>query len=149
MLVVLEPWSEAHISNMKLSPSINSAFTLVEIMIVVSMVGLLATIGVPNYLRAATTSRRSECISNLRQLDSAVQQFILENKRAANSAVSLEDCTPYIRNSMLCPTGGKTIADSYSVTDGQTVPACIAIGGGAASGHLMVRKSVCRIYGSP
>ncbi len=122
---------------MKLSPANTSAFTLVEIMIVLSIVGLLATIGLPNYLRAATTSRRSECISNLRQLDSAVQQFILESKRAARSTVTLDDCTPYLRGNLLCPTGGKSVCDSYSVTDGQTVPACIAIGGGAARGHLM------------
>jgi prepilin-type N-terminal cleavage/methylation domain-containing protein len=122
---------------MKLRTSKSSAYTLVEIMIAVSLIGLLATIGLPNYLRAASISKKNQCISNLRQLDSAMQQFVLENKRAASSQVTLEDCTPYLKNSVLCPAGGTTIADSYSVTDGQSVPTCIATGGGAANGHVM------------
>ncbi len=113
------------------------SFTLVEIMIVVSLIGLLAALCLPNYVRAVAISKRNECINNLRQLDSAVQQWVLENKRAANSPVTLDDCTPYLKNTVSCPAGGTTISDSYSVKDGQTVPKCISSGGGAANGHFM------------
>lgn len=122
--------------NMKLITSKHFGFTLVELMVVVSLVGLLATICLPSFLRSVAVSKRNECINNLRQLDSAVQQFVLENKRAASSPVTIDDCVPYMKNTVTCPAGGTTVHDSYSVTDGQTVPQCISTGGGAANGHL-------------
>ena len=50
-------------------------FTLVEIMIVVAIIGLLAAIAIPNFMKSRATSQANACINNLRQLDTAVQQF--------------------------------------------------------------------------
>src|SRR3974390_3870729 len=101
-----------------------AGFTLVEIMIVVAIIGLLAAIAIPNFVKARTTAQKNACINNLRQLDGAVQQFALENKKAAVSPVALSDCTPYLKNSVICPAGGITVGNSYSVTDCQTAPTC-------------------------
>ncbi len=114
-----------------------AGFTLVEIMIVVAIIGLLAAIAIPNFVKARTTSQTNACINNLRQLDGAVQQFALENKKAATASVQLSDCTPYLKNSVVCPAGGTTIDDSYQTTDCQTAPTCIAPGGGSANGHIL------------
>ena len=54
-----------------------AAFTLVEIMIVVAIIGLLAAIAIPNFVRARTTSQQNACINNLRQIDGAIQQLSL------------------------------------------------------------------------
>jgi prepilin-type N-terminal cleavage/methylation domain-containing protein len=115
----------------------NKGFTLVEIMIVVAIIGLLAAIAIPNFVKARTTAQKNACINNLRQLDGAIQQYALENKKAASDAVALSDCTPYLKNSVVCPAGGTTINDSYQVTDCSTQPTCISPGGGAAGQHIL------------
>jgi prepilin-type N-terminal cleavage/methylation domain-containing protein len=74
------------------------AFTLVEIMIVLAILGLLVAIVVPNYVRARANAQASACINNLHKLDDAVSQFALErNKKTGDSVNYPDDLTPYIR----------------------------------------------------
>ena len=42
---------------MKINNSRNAGFTLVEIMIVVAIIGLLAAIAIPNFVKARNTSQ--------------------------------------------------------------------------------------------
>ncbi|MCX6924537.1 MAG: type II secretion system protein, partial [Verrucomicrobia bacterium] len=91
-------------------------FTLVEIMIVVAIIGLLASIAVPNFVKARTTAQMNACISNLRQIDGAIQQWALDTKQDDTAAVTAANVLPYLKNAVVCPSGGKTFADSYSLT---------------------------------
>lgn len=109
---------------MKLRNSRNAGFTLVEIMIVVAIIGLLAAIAIPNFVRARTTSQQNACINNLRQVDGAIQQWALEQKKDPTATVVETDVTPYLKNSVVCPSGGSTFADSYTISTVAVRPTC-------------------------
>ena len=101
-----------------------AGFTLVEIMIVVAIIGLLAAIAIPNFIKARTTSQKSACINNLRQVDGAIQQWALENKKDPAAAVKFTDISSYLKSAVICPAGGTTFGDSYTIVDVQTKPVC-------------------------
>lgn len=82
-------------------------FTLVEIMIVVLIIGILLAIAVPNFVRARETSRTRTCIANLRQIDSAKEQYAMEARLAAGAAVTNANLVPdYMKRYPACPSGG-------------------------------------------
>ena len=121
---------------MKIFRSKNKAgFTLVEIMIVVLIIGILLAIAIPNFVSARESSRAKACIANLKQIDSATQQYCMDkkldatayalaaNKPTLNTAATTGlvsaagAVSGYLRTTPSCPSSGAynvapTISDS-------------------------------------
>ena len=72
-------------------------FTLVEIMIVVAIIALLAAIAVPNFLRARKRSQATRCLEDLRIIDSANDQYAIENNKSTGDAVAWTDIQNYLK----------------------------------------------------
>ena len=93
---------------MRIKTNRKSGFTLVEIMIVVAIIGLLAAIAIPNFVKARATAQRIACINNLRQIDGAKEQHALEARLTAGAAPADADINAYLKGQTtpLCPGGG-------------------------------------------
>ncbi len=101
-------------------PKKATGFTLVEIMIVVLIIGILLAIAIPNFVAARESSRAKACIGNLKQIDSATQQYCMDQKQSATNytkptldstaVTGLVGASGYIRAVPTCPSSG-----TYSV----------------------------------
>lgn len=92
--------------------TMKQGFTLVEIMIVVAIIGLLAAIAIPSFMKARTQSQTNACINNLRMIEAGKEQWALATKKAQDYAIATADeaeVLAYVKNpssATNCPAGG-------------------------------------------
>jgi prepilin-type N-terminal cleavage/methylation domain-containing protein len=115
---------------MKRTTAKKQGFTLVEIMIVVAIIGLLAAIAIPNFVKARTTSQQNACINNLRLIDASKQQWALEQRKQSTDTPVGSDLQPYLgrgSNGELpsCPVDPQSgFTTSYTPNNVGTPPVC-------------------------
>ncbi len=104
-------------------------FTLVEIMIVVAIIGLLAAIAIPNFVKARQKAQESACIANLRQIEGATQVWAVDLGKGDTDAVAMTDLVPtYIKATPYCPTDSVT-KTGYVLVNASTRPTCPNVAG--------------------
>jgi prepilin-type N-terminal cleavage/methylation domain-containing protein len=118
---------------MQIKANCRSAFTLVEIMVVVAIIGLLASIALPSWYRSRENAQYNSIGNNLRLLEGAKAQWALENKKTASETVTTVELTGYLKNNIMPQTvvgeiyvastvGSLVTADTTAVLIGKTGP---------------------------
>jgi len=100
-------------------------FTLVEIMIVVSIIALLAMIAMPSALRSRAVAARQTCINNLRKIDGAKAQWAMECRKSSADVPSDTDLfgvARYMRTKPTCPSHGSYQLESVGQPPDCTEP---------------------------
>ena len=99
-------------------------FTLVEIMIVVAIIALLATIAVPGFLRARKRSQATRILNDMRLIDAAVDQYAIETNKSTGATVGVTDWTNYLKKgSIIYNTGADIFGDVYGPQTVDSLPA--------------------------
>ena len=85
------------------------------------VISMLAAIAIPNFVKARQTAQANACIGNLRMLDSAKQQWLLENKKESSYTPTEAELVTLLKSGALpvCPAGG-----SYTINSGDKSPTC-------------------------
>ncbi|MGC4044670.1 MAG: hypothetical protein QM758_12820 [Armatimonas sp.] len=95
-------------------------------LIVTGIIAILITIAVPNFVRARENARSKTCMQNLRALESAKDQFLMDRNLPRNVTVNATDVVgplSYLKNMPECPSQG-----TYTIGSGNTTAAC-SVGG--------------------
>ena len=123
---------------MQIKTSRKAGFTLVEIMIVVAIIGLLAAIAIPNFVRARETAQLNSIINNLRILEGGKDQWALEAKKGTGDTPVASDISPYIKgNTMPTPVVGETYnINAVGTPATARLPATVKLGPIVAGGTV-------------
>ena len=73
------------------SSAARRAFTLIELLIVIAIIGALAALLLPTFARAKEGARATACLSNLRQVGFALQIYVQAADHALRKGIIIAD----------------------------------------------------------
>jgi prepilin-type N-terminal cleavage/methylation domain-containing protein len=123
---------------MQIKTNKTAGFTLVEIMIVVAIIGLLAAIAIPNFVKARENSQLNAIFNNLRIIEGAKDQWALENKKGTGDVVaSLVTISDYLKGGTVKPVVGETYDTTLiGAPSTATLPDTVRLGKYAAGADI-------------
>jgi prepilin-type N-terminal cleavage/methylation domain-containing protein len=95
-------------------------FTLIELLIVIAIIGVLAAIAVPGFLRAQKRSKTKACIANMKLIHDAIVRYMNDTGKdfsaatVDSSSVLVTSPEKYLESAPQCPEGGT--GDYYSAS---------------------------------
>ena len=95
-------------------------FTIIELMITLGIIALVAVIAVPYFVAYRKSAQTNVCVSNLRVIDYAKEQWALQTKGSPTAPCSMEDIRDFVKGDPQCPAS----KDPYNVTSVDTRPEC-------------------------
>jgi type IV pilus assembly protein PilA len=104
---------------MKPMPRSDGGFTLVELMIVVVIIGLLATMAIPAFKKVRQASQDKAILNNARQLSAAADQYFLEYGASTASISELVGTSNYVKAIQLV--ANETYPDVYTQAQAMTI----------------------------
>ena len=115
---------------MQIKTNSKAGFTLVEIMIVVAIIGLLAAIAIPNFVKARENAQLNSIFNNLRIIEGAKDQWALENKKGTGDTVgSIVTISDYLKGGTVKPVVGEVYATTtVGAASTATLPATVKLG---------------------
>jgi len=117
---------------MQIKTNKTAGFTLVEIMIVVAIIGLLAAIAIPNFVKARENAQLNSILNNLRIIEGAKDQWALESKKGTGDTASwLSDTTGiggYLKGATVKIVVGETYLDPLTVGVNTTAKTPVKLG---------------------
>ena len=117
-------------------------FTLVEIMIVVAIIGILAAIAIPNFIKSRKESQKNACLANMKQIFGAAEQWKLAGNAGTPKVSDLykADSTGFLKVNPKCPLATAAGDASYTITtetiDTSSTVTCLGVDG-VANGHVL------------
>lgn len=112
-------------------PTRTRGLSLIFVLLILILVGLVYLVVIPNFVVTHHYSPKNACIANLKQIDGAKEQWVLENKKTVGTPADAVAINSYLKNSqpLICPTKGV-----YTYNPVGTNPTCSR---GPTQGHTL------------
>ncbi|HLK59243.1 MAG TPA: DUF1559 domain-containing protein [Chthonomonadaceae bacterium] len=111
-----------------MKPKVKFGFTLIELLVVIAIIAILAAILFPVFAQAREKARQTSCLSNSKQVSTAIMMYVQDYDEIMPIAVSYPNwatwaslVTPYIKNwdIMFCPSGGQRLQQTWNTPPNQ------------------------------